>query len=182
MAIKDRSKRVLAGGAAAAGLTLGVAALAGAATSPDQTAPTDPTVDSTAGEQDESQDPALNGSIQSPEDESVSEADEAKSLEGLAKISPADAEQAALAVVPGGTVNGAAALENENGSVVYEVDVTGSDGTQHEVKVDAGTGDVLAQDNGDSEGDEGTESEADEANEGPEANEAPEATEAAPVG
>lgn len=174
MSIKDRSKRVLAGGAAAVGLTLGVAALAGATTTPDQTAP----ADSTAVEQGESQDPTLNGSIQSPEDESLSEADEAKSLEGLAKISPADAEKAALAAVPG-TVNGAAALENENGSVVYEVDVTDANGQSVEVKVDAGNGDVLAQETGDSEGDEGTESEANEADEAPEANEAPEA---APAG
>ncbi|MDE0803517.1 MAG: PepSY domain-containing protein, partial [Acidimicrobiales bacterium] len=158
MSIKDRSKRVLAGGAAAVGLTLGVAALAGAATSPDQTAPTDPTVESTTAEQDESQDPNLNGSIQTPEDESLSEADEAKALEGLAKISPADAEQAALAAVPGGTVNGAASLENENGSVVYEVDVTDANGQSVEVKVDAGNGDVLDQEAGDSE-DEGSEDE-----------------------
>ncbi|MDE0805303.1 MAG: PepSY domain-containing protein [Acidimicrobiales bacterium] len=178
MSIKDRSKRVLAGGAAAVGLTLGVAALAGAATSPDQTAPTDTTVDS---EQNESQDPTLNGSIQTPEDESLSEADEAKALEGLAKISPADAEQAALAAVPG-TVNGAPELENEDGSVVYEMEITSADGTVTEVVVDAGNGDVLAQEAGDSEDDEGTESEADEANEADEAPEANEAPEVAPVG
>lgn len=178
MSITDRSKRVFAGGAAAVGLTLGVAALAGAATSPDQTPPTDTTVDV---EQNESQDPTLDGSIQTPEDESLSEADEAKALEGLAKISPADAEQLALAAVPG-TVNGPAELANEDGSVIYEMEITAADGTVTEVVIDAGNGAVLAQETGDSEGDEGNESEADEANESPEANEAGEAPEVAPVG
>lgn len=169
MSIKDRSKRIVAGGAAAVGLTLGVAALAGAATSPAQQ-PVPPTADQ------EAQDPNLNGSIQAPEDESASEADEAKALEGLAKVSAADAEQAALATVPGGTVLGSA-LENDNGSVIYEVDMTDANGKAVEVKVDAGNGAVLAQENDGSEAED-----ASEANEGPEADEANEAPEVTPAG
>ena len=171
MSIKDRSKRIAAGGAAALGLTFGVAALAGAATSPAQTAPTS---SAPAVEEDQTQDPMLNGSIQSPEDESLSEADEAKALEGLATISASDAEQAALAANPGATVN-SSELGNENGSVVYEVDLTDANGADLEVKVDAGNGAVLAQESGD-EAEEGN-----EADEGNEANEAPEANEAAEV-
>lgn len=156
MSTKDRSKRLIAGGAAAIGLTLGAAALAGAATQPSQTAPNPP-----AAEADGDQDPMLNGSIQAPDDESLSEADEAKSLEGLATISGADAETAATAAVPGSTVN-SVELGNENGSVVYEVDMTDANGQPVEVKVDAGNGDVLDTETGE---DESEESEADEANE-----------------
>ncbi|MBL8778283.1 MAG: PepSY domain-containing protein [Acidimicrobiales bacterium] len=164
MSIKDRSTRIAAGGAAALGLTLGVAGLAGAATSPDQTASPAPAV-----EEDQTQDPILNGSIQSPEDESLSEADEAKALEGLATIAASDAEHAALAANPGATVN-SSELGNENGSVVYEVDLTDASGADVEVKVDAGNGDILSQENDDDgneadEGDEGSASGADEANE-----------------
>lgn len=176
MSITDRSKRLIAGGAAAVGLTFGVAALAGAATSPDQLAPNPPSA-----EADGDQDPMLNGSIQVPDDESLSEADEAKALEGLATISPSAAEAAATSAVPGGTAE-SVELGNENGSVVYEVEVTDASGQEIEVKVDAGNGDVLAQETGDSEGDEGTESEANEANEADEAPEANEAPEAAPAG
>ncbi len=165
MSIKDRTKRIILGGAAAVGLTLGVAALSGAATTP--APPPSAPAQHQAAEQDQTQDPNLNGSIQSPEDESASEADETKALEGLAKISAADAEKAAVAAVPGGTVN-STELGNENGSVVYEVDMTDANGTALEVKVDAGNAEVLDQ----SADDEG--SEANEGPEGPEANESTE--------
>lgn len=151
MSITDRSKRLIAGGAAAVGLTFGVAALAGAATSPDQIAPSPPSA-----EADGDQDPMLNGSIQAPDDESLSEANEAKSLEGLATISPADAEAAAAFAVPGGTAE-SVELGNENGSVAYEVEVTDASGQEIEVKVDAGNGDVLATENESDETDEAEE-------------------------
>jgi uncharacterized membrane protein YkoI len=57
-----------------------------------------------------------------------------------------------------------AELGNENGFVVWEVEVQASDGTLQEVKVDAGNGQVLAQ--------EAEEPEGSEANEAPEAGEA----------
>lgn len=178
MSIKDRSKRIAAGGAAALGLTLGVAALAGAATSPDQTPPAS---SAPAVEEDQTQEPTLNGSIQRPEDESLTEDDETKALEGLATISASDAEQAALTANPGAKVNGSE-LGNENGSVVYEVDLTDANGANVEVKVDAGNGDVLAQENDDEgeDGEEADESEAGETgeeNEGAEGNESDEANE-----
>jgi uncharacterized membrane protein YkoI len=80
----------------------------------------------------------------------------------LAKIDQAAAEKAALDAVPG-TVKDAE-LGNENGFVVWEVEVQASDGTLQEVKVDAGNGQILAQE---AEDDEGS-----EANEEPEAGEA----------
>jgi uncharacterized membrane protein YkoI len=66
---------------------------------------------------------------------------ESATLASLAKIDRAQAEQAALVKVPGTAT--AAELGNENGNVVWEIDVKAKDGTQHEVKVDAGNGTVL---------------------------------------
>ncbi|MDE0805896.1 MAG: DUF2613 family protein [Acidimicrobiales bacterium] len=152
----SRTRRIVAGGAAVVGITIGAAAIAGAVTSQDTT----PT---TEAESDDVQDPQLDGSIQAPETEGQSEADEAAGLEGLATISPEDAQAAAIAAVPG--TAGDAELENENGSVVYEVPITAEDGTATEVKVDAGNGDVLASE---------TDDEGEEADEGDEADEADE--------
>jgi uncharacterized membrane protein YkoI len=80
----------------------------------------------------------------------------------LATIDQAAAEKAALDAVPG-TVK-EAELGDENGFVVWEVEVQASDGTFQEVKVDAGNGQILAQE---AEDDGGSED-----NEGPEAGEA----------
>jgi uncharacterized membrane protein YkoI len=99
--------------------------------------------------------------------EEQNEAAEAQQLQSLAKIDQNAAEQAALQAVPG-TVK-EVELGNENGYVVWEVEVAGNDGTLYEVKVDAGNGQVLHQETEDDEGSE--QGEANEANEGPEANE-----------
>ena len=64
-------------------------------------------------------------------------------LEGLARIDRAAAEKAALGAVPGQVKE--TELENENGFVVYGVEIQGKDGRLHEVVVDAGNGKVLAQ-------------------------------------
>lgn len=84
--------------------------------------------------------------------ETNNEATEAQSLQKLAKIDQAAAQAAALKAVPGTAKS--TRLENENGSVVYEVVVTGNDGKTYEVKVDAGNGNVLHRE---SEGNEGPE-------------------------
>ncbi|WP_308195101.1 PepSY domain-containing protein [Microbacterium profundi] len=65
------------------------------------------------------------------------------SLQSLATVTPEEATAAALAAVPG--TAGDATLEDENGYVVYEVQVTAADGSVIEVKVDAGDASVLAQ-------------------------------------
>lgn len=78
----------------------------------------------------------------------MSEADEASALAGQARISLDQAKAAALAANPGATVV-KAGLDNENGALVYSVELNnGSD-----VKVDAGSGAVLnTQAGGDNEG------------------------------
>lgn len=91
------------------------------------------------------QEPLYTGSIivDQAQTEEVSEADEASSLQGKAVISAAEAEDAALAANPGTSVV-KTELDNENGSLVYSVELSsGAD-----VKVDAGNGTVLFTDSG----------------------------------
>lgn len=77
------------------------------------------------------------------EQDQGNEAAESRQLESLAKIDQATAEQAALKAVPGTVKN--TELENENGFVVYGVEIAGNDGKTHDVKVDAGNAEVLHQ-------------------------------------
>lgn len=108
-------------------------------------------------------DPVLHGSVSAPaEQEGAAETDasdaaESAALEALATVMPDEAEAAALAAVPGTAAQ--PELENEDGSVVYGVEVTQADGTVIDVKVDAGNGDILAQDDesGEAGHDEGPE-------------------------
>ena len=158
------TRKAITTSALALGVLAGSAGIASAVSSQGSTASPAP---STSTVEDETQDPILNGSVQSPEIEGQSEADESAALASLASITADDAGQAALAANSGATVNGVQ-LENENGSVVYEVDMTDASGAAIEVKVDAGDGAVLAQESGDDEageGAEGTESEADDSTE-----------------
>jgi hypothetical protein len=85
--------------------------------------------------------PAENG-----DEGSHDEAAEARQLQDLAKIDQSAAEKAALQAVPG-TVE-SAELEEENGYVVYEVQVAGDDGQDYHVDVDAGNGKVLHKETG----------------------------------
>ncbi len=168
------AKKLLVGALAATALTMGGGAALAAGQAPETTA------DDT---KQEEQGPSINGSVKAPggtgQDEAAesqegldNEAAEAQQLQGLAKIDKAQAEEAALGAVSG-TVKDAA-LGNENGSVIWEVEIAAEDGTLHEVKVDAGNGQILAQ----AADDEGSEQgEANEANEGPEGPEANESTE-----
>jgi Peptidase propeptide and YPEB domain len=99
-------------------------------------------------------DNAYQGSISAPgQNES--------SLQKLANIDRATAEQAALKAVPG-TVHEAELETSDNGYVVYDIELAGKDGNNHEVKVDAGNGEILHQD---------LEDEPDEADEADEAGE-----------
>jgi uncharacterized membrane protein YkoI len=67
------------------------------------------------------------------------------SLQELAKVDQAAAEQAALEAVPG-TVHETELETSDNGYVVYDIEIAGEDGKNHEVKVDAGNGEILHQD------------------------------------
>lgn len=102
--------------------------------------------------EDGAQDPSFTGTVPAPpdgengtetDDGEAGEAQEAKALEPLATTTAQEAAAAAIAAVPG--TAGAVELEDENGYVVYNVEVTGTDGTIVEVMVDAGNGSVLGQ-------------------------------------
>ena len=180
---KHRNKAVVAGLATAAALAggVGVATASGPSASPDSMAPSaqsegaeQPEGTTEQPEGTEEQEPSLNGSVPATEVPGETEQQEEARLSSDAKVSKSDAEAAALQAVPG-TVT-ASELGNENGSLVWEVDVQKADGSAVEVKVDAGDGTVLAQE-ADDEGDEGTsESEDGEQNETDEQDEAGEAT------
>jgi len=91
----------------------------------------------------EVEDPSYESSISAPTDEGASEADEGKSLESLVTVTPEQARDAALTAVSG-TV-GEVELENENGAVVYSVEITDASGSRFDVKIDAGNAAVLYQ-------------------------------------
>ena len=98
---------------------------------------------------DDEGDDSSKGSISAP-------AHNEASLQKLAKIDQAAGEQAALKAVPG-TVHETELETSDNSYVVYDIEVAGNDGKSHEVKVDAGNGEILHQD---------LEDEADESNAG----------------
>ena len=135
---ESKLKKPLYTGAVAIGLALGTMGLATAATT--QTAPP---VDNAAVEADV-QDPSYDGSIAAPaEDDTLTDAEETAQLEALATVTADEAAAAASAVVPGDVVE--VELDDENGSVVYSVEIVDSSGAEVDVKVDAGTGEVLDQ-------------------------------------
>ena len=93
---------------------------------------------------------ANNSSSEADEDEaymgSVSVAGKNESsLHELANIDEAAAEQGALKAVPG-TVHETELETSDNGYLIYDIEIAGDDGKEHEVTVDAGNGKVLHQD------------------------------------
>jgi uncharacterized membrane protein YkoI len=102
------------------------------------------TKDEVAGKdaQNEVQEPSYVGSIKVTDSNAKDEGSESQALAGLAKISAADAEKAALAKVSGTVIK--TSLDNENGYLVYSVEVKDAQGKVFDVKVDAGNGTVLA--------------------------------------
>jgi uncharacterized membrane protein YkoI len=146
-------KRTLATLGATAALTLGViGTVARAETPPPSPTPTAPSQPAKL-KATETQEPTYTGSVQAPKDtgNEKSEAAESAALASLAKISEADARNAALAKFPGATIQ-KAALEDENGSVVWAVELTDAKKAAQEVKVDAGNGTILAVEAGGAEG------------------------------
>lgn len=103
---------------------------------------------------------------------SVTAADNAKP-DGLAKIST---EQAATAAAGIGGTTGTPTLENENGNIVFTIEVTKPSGEKIDVTVDAGNGSVLAQETADNETSDDSQSATDqgdgdgETNDGPDGN------------
>ncbi|HEY3316654.1 MAG TPA: PepSY domain-containing protein [Bacillota bacterium] len=84
------------------------------------------------------------------ENGSAEETAEAASLQAMAKITPDQAKAAALQAVPGTVLK--VELDNENGNLVYSVEIKTANGDQ-DVKVDAGNGTVVAQDSQQDDGD-----------------------------
>ncbi|MCO7220061.1 PepSY domain-containing protein [Klenkia sp. PcliD-1-E] len=103
------------------------------------------------GSEQDAADPTFTGTVPAPAATEVPDGQEAAgsdgaeqaALQALATVTQAQAEQAALAAVPGSVTE--TDLDAENGYVVYSVEVNGADGTVTEVTVDAGNGSVLAQ-------------------------------------
>jgi uncharacterized membrane protein YkoI len=101
----------------------------------------------------ETQEPSYTSSVRAPKEtgSEQSEAAESAALASLAKISEADARNAALAKFPGATIQ-KASLQDENGNVVWTVELTDASKAAQEVKVDAGNGAILATEAGGAEG------------------------------
>lgn len=162
------TKRAVYTGLAAVGIVLGAAGLANAATNggasnidtavvSDQIAGTVQSVGSTGEHENEADDATENDTgtnDETPEytssvttadagDTSVTgdESGESTALAPLATVTADDASAAALASQPGTVIK--VELENENGNVVYGVEIDTGSGTV-DVKVDAGNATVLA--------------------------------------
>ena len=121
-------------GDAAEGVTEG----ADADTVEDECGPQDQAGDSSNADADNVQEPRFNGSVSVDErqDDDLNKTEEAAALASLATITADQASATARAQVPGDIQK--VELDNENGSLVYSVEIGGKD-----VKVDAGTGAVL---------------------------------------
>ena len=100
-----------------------------------------------AGSQKASRSPAYTSSIRIQDHdrqghgERQTKRSEAAQLASLARIDVTQATAAALAQVPGTVLK--AALDNEDGNIVYSVEIMTSTRKIKDVKVDAGTGAVL---------------------------------------
>ncbi|MCZ2858890.1 PepSY domain-containing protein [Blastococcus sp. VKM Ac-2987] len=79
---------------------------------------------------------------------------EREALAELATVAEDDAAEAAVESLGGGEVLGAE-LEDEDGYVVWEIEVRADDGTVHEVTVDAGDAAVLGTEVEDDDDDDG---------------------------
>ena len=127
---------------------LGIA-LVGAGYGPSQAGAQNPTHASKAQvkDRDREESPAYTASIQVKDQdreergERREERGEGSQLASLAKIDIAQAASAALAKVPGTVLK--AGLDNENGNLVYSVEVKTASSEIKDVKVDAGNGTVL---------------------------------------
>lgn len=157
--MKRPTTRTLAAATLITGLGLGGTGVAMAATSPatpdtatraqGKEAPGTEQDEASESEDGQDQEQSFTGTIAAPQDTAeaegaeVPDAQEAAALQPLATTTAQEATDAALAAVPG--TAGPAQLEDENGYVVYGVQVAQTDGTDVDVKVDAGNGTVLSQ-------------------------------------
>jgi uncharacterized membrane protein YkoI len=151
------NKQTLATLGVTAAVTLGVIGSVALAESPPPSArPTTPQAPAGATGAKETQEPSYTGSVQAPKETGTeqSEAAESAALAALAKISETDARNAALAKFPGATIQ-KATLEDENGNVVWAVELTDANKAAQEVKVDAGNAAILAVEAGGADNEKG---------------------------
>lgn len=123
-----KARRFAYGAVAAVGILAGAAGIASAATG------------------QESPEPTYQSSVtltEKPGAPEQSDAAEAAQLQSLAKITEAEAHKAATSAVAGEVIE--SELDDEDGNVVYEVEVKAADGKVTEVIIDAGNGKVLHQ-------------------------------------
>lgn len=149
----SRTKRLVAVGAAAAGATLALAGIVGFSNADAPKQPVSAQADGKSG--DQTQDPGYKSSVTAPEQNGQNEAGESAALASMAKITPDQARDAALAAVPGSADK--VELDNENGNVVYSVQITDANGAKTDVKVDAGNSSVLHQGSVHNEANQGAE-------------------------
>jgi len=156
-------------------LALGVAGVTGIALAQSSKGPS-----TTAAREVDDVGPEATSSVTVPPAQAATEADEGAdegtALQGLAKITPDQARTAAVAAVPGNATK--VELENKDGSVVYAVEVTGTDGRTTDLEIDAGNGAVLSKETEEADEAPGSPDRGDEANEANESKEQPEAKEA----
>ena len=99
----------------------------------------------------EGNDPSYESSVKVGNNEG--EGGEAANLSSLAKIDAAKAITAAQARVSGNVLK--VSLDNENGNLVYSVEIKTASNEVKDVKVDAGSGNVLYEDSAGSEQENG---------------------------
>ncbi len=133
----------IAAGALGAGL-LGSAALAESPAPPTPTAPTPPNAPRQSDTNDQRSEPAYTGTITVPQNtaSNATETQESAALAALAKVTQDQARTATLGRFPGATI-GKVSLDDENGVLVWSVELVDAKGAGQDVKVDAGNAAIL---------------------------------------
>lgn len=93
-------------------------------------------------------------------DDELSDQEEQNQLKKEAKITSEESESIALKEVKGDVIDNE--LDEENGTVVYSLEITDDQGVEHEVEIDAKTGEVLKKEKDDDADDEDEEDEEDD--------------------
>ncbi len=142
----------IAAGALGAGL-LGSAALAESPPPSTTTAPQPPNTPQQSDTNDQRSEPAYTGTITVPQNTTSdgAETQESAALASLATITQGQARTAALRRFPGATIS-AVSLDDENGVLVWSVELVDATGAGQDVKVDAGNAAILNVQAGGSDG------------------------------
>jgi uncharacterized membrane protein YkoI len=187
MKTPNKTKRMVLTSAAALGLLLGAAGLAGAvsgqstvAVQPAPTpAPDTATTTTTVTDDDSTTDTGTDETNEGAEDPAAEAAEDAaeQTLLDSFPVSPDQAAAAASAAVPGNVDE--VGISDDSANPVFEVEIIDANGQEIKVFVDPTSGAVIGQvTSAEDDANDVTEGPDNEMNEGPEANEAPEGAEA----